>query len=108
MTFACRRTSIIDVAAVKKIMKDDGYRKVTASRALPGDVVLYFESEDVLAHSGIVVGVDQLPGGTARLLTVLSKWGLAGEYVHALKECPYPRVTKIWIYRDASDDSTID
>jgi hypothetical protein len=100
MTFASRRTGIYEVAAVELIMTDDGYREIDAQQAMPGDVVLYFEPEG-LAHSGLVVAVDRL--GAATVPIVLSKWGIAGEYVHTVWRCPYPRASETRYYREGHD-----
>lgn len=102
MTFAFRRTGITELAWVKVVLRDDGYKEVARDLAKVGDVVLYFEGE-VLAHSGIVVGVERL--GATRTMSVMSKWGRGGEFIHDLNIHPYRNVTQVRFYRDHSDAS---
>jgi hypothetical protein len=100
LTFASRRTGIYEVTAIQLILSDDGYQAVEEQHVLPGDVVLYFEPEG-LAHSGIVVALERL--GNAIIPKVMSKWGIAGEYIHSVRTCPYPRVDRIRFYREGQD-----
>lgn len=100
MTFASRRTGIYETAAIELILLDDAYREIGEEQVLPGDIVLYFEPEG-LAHSGVVVAVEQL--GSVAVPKVISKWGVAGEYIHPLRTCPYPRANRIHFYREGQD-----
>jgi hypothetical protein len=103
LTFASRRTCILEEKAVDLILSDDGYHPITAQDVLPGDIVLYYEKDNhELAHSGIVVGAESL-GGT-RVISVLSKWGRYGEYLHDLKSHPYPTATRHRFMRPSHHD----
>jgi hypothetical protein len=102
MTFACRRTGIYDLTAVRLVLADDGYGEVRERDVMPGDIVLYYEAgSHEPVHSGIVVAVERV--GKAVVPTVLSKWGTAGEYVHHPRRCPrqYRDGTSIRFYREA-------
>jgi hypothetical protein len=105
MTFACRRTGIHNPDDVLLILSDDGYRQIREKEVLPGDIVLYFEGEpEEVIHSGIVVAVEQLQqGATAVPTRVLSKWGVAGEYIHHPRVCPYRDARHIRYYREKPD-----
>jgi hypothetical protein len=100
MTFACRRTGIYDLTAVRLVLSDDGYGEIRDRDLLPGDIALYFGAEpDELIHSGIVVAVERI--GKVAVPTILSKWGVAGEYTHSPRRCPYQDAKSIRFYREA-------
>ncbi len=68
--------------------KDRYYQEV--SNPQPGDIVCYFNNVGENLHSGIIRTV--LNNSSPRLagnLTVISKWGAAGVYLHNGYECPY-------------------
>jgi hypothetical protein len=84
LTFASRRTRILDWQNILKIIKDDAWQEIEMRDVLPGDVVIYFDDEGDPSHSGIIV---EAPGD--RLLPrVCSKWGSAGEFIHWLTDVP--------------------
>lgn len=91
--FAGRRTCIAGEEAtgvVRSILDDDGYHQVSLLDTVVGDVVIYAEADGGFSHSATVVAIEDntlIPGG--RAVEVISKWGYAGEYQHALRECPY-------------------
>jgi hypothetical protein len=72
----------IRTAEAETILRDNGYRVVSAPRA--GDVVAYRQDDGTLAHSGAVAAV--LEDGT---VLVESKWGWAGRYVHPVEAQQY-------------------
>jgi hypothetical protein len=85
LTFASRRTGVLDPAGLRRILKDDQWEEVKDVRdVLPGDIVVYFSDEGDANHSGIVVACE----GDLYLPIVCSKWGHAGEYLHQLSDCP--------------------
>jgi len=98
LTFANRRTGIHgesfggnDVTKiVNGILDDDGLRPMDRRDVKPGDLVIYFEDGEI-AHTGIVVRVDQgVPDTSAiRGVWILSKWGPAAEYLHQDFDCPW-------------------
>lgn len=90
MTFASRRTGIFDRAAINQILDDDGYLEVSASQALPGDIIIYFAPDGDPEHSGIVVSA---PTSELRVPQVVSKWGKYYEFVHWANNCPYSFAT---------------
>ena len=83
LSFAARRTAIESPIEIAKIIADDDYEEVIASRVIPGDIAIYYESGDA-SHSGIVVQMTEL-----KVPIVLSKWGHCHEVVHHLSRCPY-------------------
>ena len=58
-----------------------------------GDIICYYNEDDVNIHSGIVTsrlsGVSNGVCGDADLVTVRSKWGSLGLYDHRGDQCPY-------------------
>jgi hypothetical protein len=103
LTFASRRTCILEEKVVNLVLSDDGYHRIPPQDTLPGDIVLYYEREKhELAHSGVVVRAEPL-GGT-RVITILSKWGRYGEYLHELRSHPYPTATKLYFMRPSHHD----
>ena len=90
LTFATRRTGIPDAKTVQAILDDDGYRRVPLSDVRPGDIVIYWDGQEI-SHTGLVLKiVEGYPEGTTlRRTEVLSKWGHAGEYYHGAAEGPY-------------------
>ena len=100
LTFASRRTGISSSAEIAKILTDDEYTEVAESEVLPGDIVIWYNDANGDAeHSAIVL--QRLPdlAGVRRGFLVLSKWGDAREYVHALHECPYVQHSRKAFYR---------
>ncbi len=84
LVFACRRASIENRAAINLILKDDEYVEIPMSNVLPGDIVIYYSPQGDPNHSGIILEYSD------RLIVpiIFSKWGCAGEYIHALRDCP--------------------
>jgi len=95
MTFASRRTQILApdsretiTEIVMNILGDDGYREIRLQEAMQGDVVVYYDGNEI-SHTGIIVEIesdDRVIGG--RAVKVMSKWGPGGEYLHYVNECP--------------------
>jgi hypothetical protein len=87
LAFGSRRTWILDLIEVRKVLDDDGYKPVAwdpQSWGL-GDIVLYRTQEDPLRHVAVIVQNDPLPGVGQFLTRVLSVWGESGEYVHPIE-----------------------
>jgi hypothetical protein len=84
LVFASSRTRIEASAGIRKILDDDKYEEVPLKDVLPGDVVIYYSDTGDPNHSGVVV---QFGNGLV-VPVIYSKWGNAGEFVHALRECP--------------------
>lgn len=89
MTFACRRTGIDQLSEISKILDEDNYQEVQMSDLLAGDIVLYFEENGEVSHSGLVIKIASTPTFKAETL-ILSKWGDTCEVIHTLYNCPYP------------------
>ena len=66
---------------------------IEVSTPAVGDIICYFDDENVNKHSGIVTAVNgQVSNGecgNSNTVEVLSKWGAAGLYQHNGYECPY-------------------
>lgn len=87
MTFASRRTWIFETDDINLIIKDDRYIEVSLVDVLPGDIILYFSNTGDVEHSGIVVvGPSQ---AALNVPTIISKWGIYCEFIHAANNCPY-------------------
>jgi len=87
LTFGSRRTCIDDPNSLTTILKHDGYVEVLISEILPGDIVLYFDVDGTVSHSGLVV---EVPSTLPQFPRVVSKWGVnGGEYVHWAHRSPY-------------------
>jgi hypothetical protein len=89
LTFASRRTKIINPAEVQKIIADDLYTEVPLDKVKPGDVVIYYSDRGDANHSGFVVsGISSKEGEHLFVPMICSKWGSGGEFIHALTDCP--------------------
>jgi len=89
MTFVNRRTGIYNPEDVEAILSDDGYQRIRAAQAQPGDIVTYYDGRKV-SHTAVITRIERsgdLIGGQA--VWVISKWGQAGEYLHTITEGPY-------------------
>ena len=89
LVVASRRTWV-DPEHLVKVLEDDGYRQLQRPEdAEAGDVVVYHDPDGEPCHVGIVVAKNLAVAGESRdLLTVLSKWGADGEYMHGLTKLP--------------------
>jgi hypothetical protein len=81
LTFASRRTRIIDPRGIQHILDDDKWIELEMEKALPGDIVIYYSDEGEPNHSGIVLEINSLG-----VPIICSKWGSAGEYTHLLTD----------------------
>ena len=86
LTFAARRTEITHSAEVRKIITEDGYVKINKDDAVPGDIVIHISLDGSIEHSGIVI---EVPNVLPKIPKVLSKWGLAEEFIHPFNYSPY-------------------
>jgi hypothetical protein len=87
LTFASRRTLVTpDNQLLDMILREDGYEEVQPKEARAGDVVLYFDEDGAIDHSGFVIGTE---GVGVRVPRVWGKWGKGPEMVHAVGNCPY-------------------
>jgi len=84
------RWTWVDPEHLVKILTDDGYRQLQRPEdAEAGDVVVYHDPDGHPCHVGVVVTKNLAVAGESRdLLTVVSKWGADGEYVHDLTKLP--------------------
>lgn len=89
MVGASRRTWV-DPADLVRVLRDDGYRKLNRPEESDvGDVVIYHDENGAPCHAGLVMRKNLLvPGSQDELLTVLSKWGADGEYLHGASRVP--------------------
>lgn len=86
LTFTSRRGFLGEEQDVDLILGDDEYHNVELGAVCPGDIILYYEQNE-LQHSGIVVAVSQ--NERPRIPWIMSKWGTLGEYIHRYNYCPY-------------------
>ncbi len=90
LVFASRRTVIYRMELLYEILRHDGYRKIGPPPvAMEGDVVIYVEDDTGQpAHIGIIMKIEPRIADATFDTTVLSKWGLHGEYIHRLECVP--------------------
>jgi len=97
MTFACARTWV-GPECVQTILDDDGYTEIEKlDDVLPGDVIIYYDDNGEILHSGIVVSKpkDEL----TRFPWVVSKWGKYSEAYHPGYDVPYRPIAKVSFWR---------
>lgn len=87
MVFANRRTAI-DIGLAPRILKEDEYRQIPSEEAQVGDLVLYFNGPNRVAHVGLIASVPPEHDLELNVIRVLSQWGYHGEYLHALNDVP--------------------
>lgn len=99
LTFASRRTAVIDDADVLQILSDDGYEQVDKRVVLPGDIAVYYSSKGGIEHSAVVVSRAEAP---SYIPFVVSKWGVIGpEVYHLATTGPDYAVGNIIYYRQS-------
>jgi hypothetical protein len=87
LTFGNRRTSVGDSPELfSLILEDDGFRQIYETEANTGDVVLYYDADGKVTHSGLVLKRGDPP---FHLPLIWSKWGKAYEMTHLVTQCPY-------------------
>jgi hypothetical protein len=87
LTFINRRAWIVSGDAIQMILVDDQYQSLPVEQATAGDVVIYRDRDGDIEHSGVVIYRETSGSLTAPI--VLSKWGMAGEYLHRFNNCPF-------------------
>jgi hypothetical protein len=86
MVFANKRTCIENPEEITKILKDDKYEEIDVNYVLPGDIIIYYDSNGDLEHAGVVISE---PDSTFKIPKVISKWGSCGEAIHYANRSPY-------------------
>lgn len=85
MTFACARTTV-GPESVQMVLDDDGYTEIQADDILPGDVIIYYNDNGEISHSGIIVSK---PSDDRTMIPwVVSKWGKYSEVYHHAYDVP--------------------
>ena len=85
--FGSRRTAI-DSSWILRILDEDGYEKVEIiSQVVTGDLIAY-KSADSYHHIGVVLGPPIADKTGDYDISVLSKWGYDGEYLHGWRDVP--------------------
>jgi hypothetical protein len=101
LVFANRRTWVF-VGELEKIFRDDGYVRLADSSGLKvGDLVVY-RKEKEFRHVGIVVDIKRpIDLADEEIITVNSKWGADGEYVHPIGGVPeiFGKEVEFWTER---------
>ncbi len=88
LTFASRRTWIIDTEALFRILEDDGYVEILdENNVAPGDVLIYYGENGDITHSAVIVTAPREE--LLKIPRVISKWGAYSEVVHYANDCPY-------------------
>jgi hypothetical protein len=84
-TFGCSRTWIYP-QSIEMILNDDGYVDVQLDKVLPGDVIIYYDANNEVLHSGIVVSCPK--NEQPNIPWVVSKWGKFSEVCHQVYNVP--------------------
>jgi hypothetical protein len=84
MIFAARR-AWIEIDHIERLLREDGYRGITKSQVVAGDIVLYRNEQGDLTHVALVSFVDH---GLGSNIKVISKWGLEAEFIHFEDDVP--------------------
>ena len=84
LTFASRRTQILQGQYIATILSDDQYRAVSETDIMAGDIVVYYDESGDANHSGMVIELS----AQFSVPIVVSKWGSAGEFIHNVHDCP--------------------
>lgn len=87
LVFAGRRTWI-EPDHLTQILSEDGYSSITEAMAMEGDVVAYTRDDGSIPHVGLIVSKQPVVELARWSITVLSKWGQDGEYLHDLRDYP--------------------
>jgi hypothetical protein len=86
--FAARRTWI-ESDHLATILQRDGYSRVNGQHKVwVGDIVVYENAYGEVTHVGQVTEIEESLQGGNRTITILSKWGVYGEYLHELYDVP--------------------
>ena len=94
LTFACRRTQIVDPNEVELILVEDGYRKLELNEQIIGGDVAIWRQGCEIVHSGIVCYLS-----SEGVPWILSKWSRYHEAIHNPFDCPYKDGTVVSYYR---------
>jgi hypothetical protein len=80
----------VDPEHLVRTLQDDGYRELQRAEDTQfGDIVVYHDVDGEPCHTGIVLRKNHAMEGQNRdLLTVVSKCGADGEYVHSATQLP--------------------
>lgn len=89
LVFASRRTWI-DPVHLKTILKEDEYRQIAGPQeAQIGDIVVYENRRDrSVSHIGMIVEIVPKIDLPSWEITIMSKWGADGEYLHIVDDVP--------------------
>lgn len=102
LVFASRRTWV-DTDILLTILEEDGYYRLAGlPDAEIGDLVIYRESHgNTITHIGIIAERQPDVCFGEWKITVISKWGGAGEYIHSLRDVPtaYGELVEFWSER---------
>ena len=89
LVFAARRTWV-ETDHLAMILREDEYRRVRELAMVEiGDLVVYRnQSDQSITHIGIIIEKTPEVRTGQWEITILSKWGRAGEYFHPLHDVP--------------------
>lgn len=87
MLFASRRTWV-EPDHLGTILREDGFRKIAVSEVVLGDIVVYRDASGGFAHVGLVLSKTPDVEHASWKVSVLSQWGIDGEYFHDANDVP--------------------
>lgn len=88
MVFGSRRTCV-EPDSLGMILREDGFRKISISEAVLGDIVVYRDGSGGFAHVGLVLSKSADIELASWKVEVLSQWGADGEYFHEAYDVPH-------------------
>jgi hypothetical protein len=91
--WATRRTAILEPSEWRKVLDDDGYKKLaTGAQVSPGDLVIYVNSPNgEMLHVAEVLELREgFTPASPKMAWVLSKWNsTSGEVMHYVHDVPF-------------------
>lgn len=71
------------ISKITEFIKDGACTRIANDAAQPKDIIVYYDINHTLVHSGVIESVS-----STGALTICSKWGQAGVYRHAVEQVP--------------------
>lgn len=89
LTFASKRTGVYEDTEVWKIIKDEYFEIKSDKEVLIGDILIYYDNDNGILHSAIVVKAENSNPADLADIWVLSKIRKHKEIVHNYNFSPY-------------------
>lgn len=96
LTFASKRTGIYDDEEILKIIRDEYQEVINEREVIIGDVIIYYDNNDKILHSGVVVKANNNNPHELVDIRILSKVRNYKEIVHNVNSSPYEGVRRFY------------